>query len=135
SRRAYPLLAPRKAVRQEQLKRSPTVKTRLAAAIMAFLLGIPSLSLAGNPWYVPYHPRVSEVNTRVGWQAGRIRQGVRSGSISSTQAYALRQQRYGIKTEERGMRAADGGHLTAGDYRLLNSQLNYRSREIYSLKH
>jgi hypothetical protein len=107
------------------------MKTKVTAVILAFVFGLPAFSFALNPYY----PRVSSVNTRFRAQGYRISQGVSSGSISATEAYALRSQRVNLKREEYYLRARNGGGLTGSDYRLLNAQLNARSRSIYYLKH
>lgn len=113
----------------------------LALAILAALL-IPAAAFADNPpggpgnrTNIPGHPRVDQVNNRVRNQHARIQQGVKSGKITQAQANQLYKQRHQIKTEERSMRAQDNGHLTKGDQKVINHQLNQRSKEIYNEKH
>jgi len=101
----------------------------LLAPLAAFAQG------AGNPTDLKNHPRVDQVNKRVQNQHSRIQQGVKSGKISTSQAKQLHGERHAIKTEERGMRKADNGHLTKTDQKMLNKQMNQRSKQIYDEKH
>ena len=102
------------------------------AGLIAMTLATLVLPAMARPWH---HPRVHQVNARRGNQHNRIQQGVRSGSLTKTEAQTLRQEGQAIHAQERAMRAQDGGHLTKQDRRTLNSELNQRSQEIYQDKH
>jgi len=68
-------------------------------------------------------------------QQDRIAQGVKSGQLTSGETGHLEGQEAALNHETRAMRAADNGHLTAGDKRVINRQQNHLSREIYRDKH
>ena len=110
---------------------------RLAGILVFSMLAIPVAESAGpaNPTHLKGHPRVNQVNRRVQHQQRRIAAGVRSGKLTKQQAQQLNAERKGIKTEERAMRKADHGHLTKQDHRILNQQLNERSKQIHEEKH
>ena len=112
------------------------MKTLLAGAITAAMLASGAFAAGpANPTHLKDHPRVNQVNRRVADQRARIVAGEKSGKISKTQAAQLGQERHQLKTEEHGMRKADGGHLTTADQKALNQQLNARSKQIYQEKH
>ena len=111
------------------------MKTLLTTALTLALLAAPAFPFGkGNP-HVKGHPRVNEVNGRVGLQRARIAQGEKNGTISKQEAKQLGQERHAFKQEEHTMRKADGGHLTRADQKALNQQLNQRSQQIYGDKH
>lgn len=68
-------------------------------------------------------------------QQDRIAQGIKSGTMTASEAAAVERQEAGINKEEIGMRAQDNGKLTAQDKATLSSQLNAESKEIYIDKH
>lgn len=84
---------------------------------------------------IPDHPRVNQVNGRAENQQDRIARGVKNGSLTSGETARLESREATLKTEERGMRAADGGHLTKQDQATLNKQQNQLSGSIYREKH
>ena len=75
------------------------------------------------------------VNKRQKRQAARINHGEASGRLSPQEADRLRGQEAGIANEEKAMREAHGGHLTAADRRALNKDENRTSHHIYDQKH
>jgi hypothetical protein len=68
-------------------------------------------------------------------QQDRIAQGVKSGELTAGETRNLETKEAAINKEEHGMRAADDGHLTAGDRATLNHQQNKLSHQIYNKKH
>ena len=68
-------------------------------------------------------------------QQDRIAQGVQSGQLTPHETANLENKEAGINHEEHAMRAADDGHLTAGDRATINHQQNRVSHEIYNKKH
>ena len=68
-------------------------------------------------------------------QQGRIAQGVRSGQMTAGETRNVERREASVNREERGMRRADGGHLTAGDKAALTRRQNHISRSIYKDKH
>ena len=75
------------------------------------------------------------INQRKVDQQERIGQGVQSGQLTAGETRNLERKESGINHEEHAMRAADNGHLTAGDRAVLNHQQNRMSRNIYADKH
>lgn len=114
------------------------MKNALATVLVLGSMLMPVAAFADNPKNptdLKGHPRVNQVNQRVQNQHERIEQGVKNGTISKQQATQLHKERADIKTEEHAMRKADGGHLTKGDQKVLNQQMNARSKQIYQEKH
>jgi hypothetical protein len=68
-------------------------------------------------------------------QQDRIGNGVRSGQLTAGEATSLEGKEAAINHEERNMRAADNGHLTAADKARLTRQQNRLSHQIYTDKH
>jgi hypothetical protein len=75
------------------------------------------------------------INQRKENQQDRIAQGVQSGQLTSHETANLENKESALNHEEHNMRAADNGHLTAGDRAALNRQQNRLSRNIYADKH
>jgi hypothetical protein len=68
-------------------------------------------------------------------QQDRIAQGVQSGELTAGETKNLENKEAGMNKEERNMRSADDGHLTAADRAKLNRQQNRMSNQIYQDKH
>ncbi len=68
-------------------------------------------------------------------QQQRIGQGVANGSLTPRETTRLEKQQTALNHEERNMRAANGGTLTAGDRATIRHQQNRLSRRIYRQKH
>jgi len=68
-------------------------------------------------------------------QQDRIAQGIKSGQLTPGETKNLETKEAGLNKEERDMRAADDGHLTAADREKLNNQQNHLSNQIYNDKH
>lgn len=66
-------------------------------------------------------------------ERARIRQGVRSGELTRTEAARLRGREAGITAEKRAARA--DGIVTAGERRDIRRTENRASRAIYRQKH
>ena len=92
-------------------------------------LMISGTAFAGAAWRES-HPRRAEVNTRLANQNARIRQGVRNGTLSKSQAQQLHAEDHAIRQEERGMASQNGGHITKGEQHVLNQQENGVSNQI-----
>jgi hypothetical protein len=75
------------------------------------------------------------INQRKENQQDRIANGVKSGELTAGETRNLETKEAALNREEHGMRAADDGHLTAGDRATLNHQQNNLSRQIYNKKH
>ena len=68
-------------------------------------------------------------------QQARIAQGVKSGELTAHETSNLEAREASVNREERRMRAADGGKLTAADRAALNNRQNKISNSIYKDKH
>ena len=80
--------------------------------------------------HIPHHPRVNQVNKRIDNQEHRINQERKEGEITKGQARQDRRNLSKINQEKHDMRSMDKGHLTKGDQKALNQQLNKNSRKI-----
>ena len=68
-------------------------------------------------------------------QQARIAQGVKSGELTAHESSNLEAREASVNKEERKMRVADGGKLTAADRAALNNRQNKISNSIYKDKH
>jgi hypothetical protein len=68
-------------------------------------------------------------------QQARIAQGVKSGQLTAHETANLEHREASVNHEERNMRAADNGKLTAADRTALNNRQNKISNSIYKDKH
>jgi hypothetical protein len=75
------------------------------------------------------------INQRKENQQDRIAQGVKSGQLTAGETRNLEKREASINREERNMRKADGGHLTAADKAALTRRQNKVSKAIYQDKH
>ena len=103
----------------------------IAASAVCVFLG----SSAAIAQDVPGHPRVNEVNQRLGNQQARINQGLASGTMSGKQAAHDEAHDANIARRESVDEAKNGGHLTLGEQSRLNQSLNNNSTRIYDQKH
>ncbi len=76
-----------------------------------------------------------EVLNRLHNQNARINQGIRSGQLTSRETYDLGRREANINGSRRADLAANGGHLTPGEYRNLNAREDALSGQIYVDKH
>lgn len=68
-------------------------------------------------------------------QQARIAQGVKSGQLTAHETSNLEAREASVNKEERNMRAANGGKLTAADRTALNNRQNKISNSIDKDKH
>jgi hypothetical protein len=68
-------------------------------------------------------------------QQARIAQGVKSGQLTAKETGNLESREASVNKEERNMRAADNGKLTAADRAAINNRQNKISNSIYKDKH
>jgi hypothetical protein len=68
-------------------------------------------------------------------QQARIAQGVKSGELTAHETSNLEAREASVNREERRMRAAGGGKLTAANRAALNNRQNKISNSIYKDKH
>jgi hypothetical protein len=94
----------------------------------------------GNPTgakgskFATQHPRRNEVNKRVASQRSRVEQGVKSGSLTQSQAKQLRANDNAIKQQEHTDVKANGGHLTKAEQKQFNQEENANSTLIHDEK-
>ncbi len=84
---------------------------------------------------VPMAAQAQGINQRLNNQHARIRQGVGSGQLTRGEQYRLNRRDAYIHGQERLDRRFDNGHLTGGERRQLNNELNHSSSRIYQNKH
>jgi hypothetical protein len=84
---------------------------------------------------VPGHPRVSEIDRRLERQQNRTAAGVKDSQIGGRQE--ARDTRADTRVARQLSRdeAANGGHITKGEQRQLNHELNRNSGRIYRQRH
>jgi len=97
---------------------------RLTAVALFGALALPAIAQSNQ-----------EINQRKENQQDRIAQGVKSGELTPRETERLEGREAHINRQERRMRAADGGHLTAADRAKINREQNRTSRAIYRDKH
>src|ERR1700752_4284450 len=68
-------------------------------------------------------------------QQDRIANGIQSGQLTAGETKNLETKEAGLNKEEKNMRSADDGHLTAADRAKLNRQQNRLASNIYADKH
>ena len=87
-----------------------------------------SAPAASSPGY--QHFRARQMN-----QSRRINQGLRSGSLSRSQAGQLRRGDRGIAAQARAEKRAQGGTLSQAQRSQVHQEMNQESRRIYNEKH
>jgi hypothetical protein len=106
-----------------------TPKTRAYVAVLVSLASLVGTASAETTWQ-KNHPRRTQVNDRLANQSNRIRSDVMDGTLTRGQAQALRDDDRPVAQEESDMATQDGGHITASEQRVLNSQENGISNQI-----
>jgi hypothetical protein len=101
---------------------------------LSFLFALPAVANASPAWNAA-HPRRAEVNRRLTRQNARIANGVATGRLTRGEAQRLHAADRNIRAQERAMAAANGGHITHREQRLLNREENRVSGRIYREKH
>ena len=84
---------------------------------------------------LPMAAQAQGINQRLHDQHGRIHQGVQSGQLTRREQYRLNRRDAYIHAQAHMDRRFDHGHLTPGERRNLNRELNGSSRAIYRDKH
>jgi hypothetical protein len=97
--------------------------------VIALLSLASTVAFAETEWEKE-HPRREQVNNRLKNQNQRIKNEVKEGEITKSQAANLHQQDKQIRTEERAMAKQQGGHITKAQQKALNQQENNVSKEI-----
>lgn len=79
-----------------------------------------------------HYPGRAQINHRIAHQQVRITREVRQGDMARPEARSLRKDLHSVRMQQRAYAQANGnhGHLTRGQVRDLNRQLNQTSRAI-----
>lgn len=107
-----------------------TVGALAAALFVSIGIAGSGAAFADETQWEKNHPRRDQVNDRLENQNRRIHKEVAEGEITKRQAAKLHAQDHAIRTEERAMASAHGGHITKAEQAQLNRQENRVSREI-----
>jgi hypothetical protein len=108
------------------MTRSKLILAALAFGFVGLGAGAASADIAPQA----HHQRRVEVNMRLAHQNLRIARALRAGLISPARAHALHREVHSIRMQERAFAAAQNGHLTRGQQRLLNREENMVSGSI-----
>ena len=84
---------------------------------------------------LPLAAQAQGINQRLNNQHRRIHQGVESGQLTRGEQYRLNRRDARIHSQERLDRRFDNGHLTPGERRNLQGDLNRTSGRVYGDKH
>jgi hypothetical protein len=103
--------------------------------IRTLALGTASLVLTFAAMAQTVAPPPGTAGQRKANQQARIAQGVKSGQLTAHETGNLEHREASVNHEERNMRAADNGKLTAADRTALNNRQNHISNSIYKDKH
>ncbi len=112
-----------------------TSRTRGTTAKLAALLGAALISTTISTTTFAQTPAPGTAYTRSQNQQQRIAQGVGSGQLTGRETNHLEHREASIHSEKQSMRAADDGHLTSRDRRVLNRRQNRTSAAIARDKH
>ncbi|MBV9849157.1 MAG: hypothetical protein JO250_05655 [Armatimonadetes bacterium] len=110
------------------------MKTTIFAGLAA-ATALGSLLVAGTASAAVPYPHPHNVNQRLRDQHARIRQGIRSGQLTWRETRNLDRRDARVVRQEQRDRFFHNGHLTSGERRQLNHELNRDSRAIYRDKH
>jgi hypothetical protein len=106
-------------------------------AVLALFMGTSSLVLAQTTAAAPVvHPKIHEVHTRIHDQMGRIKAGVKAGTLTQDQANALMATLKSVHEQmEADFNTNGNKELTDAQLAQLNQMLNSNSKLIYGEKH
>ena len=107
----------------------PTTKFLSIAALSLAFVTVAGTASADTKWQ-KNHPRREQVNDRLANQNTRIKNEVKEGEITKSQAAGLHQEDHQIRQEERDMASQNGGHITKQEQKTLNQQENAVSKQI-----
>ena len=107
--------------------------TMTALILSVTLMGTTASAMAAvdhDTKWQKQHPRREQVNNRLAHQNQRIRNEVKEGELTKSQAAALHKDDRQIRSEERLMASQNGGHITKQEQKTLNQQENVLSAQI-----
>ena len=100
------------------------------AALALGLAGLGATAASADTQGQAGRPRRAEVNARLAHENLRIAEALRAGLISPGRAHALHREVHAIRLQERTFAAAQNGHLTRHEQRLLNREENVVNGQI-----
>lgn len=105
-------------------------------ALLAFVVTLlPAAGWAQERHYPgPPVRNYQSINARQREQQQRIREGIRSGELTRTEARRLEAEEWRIRRNEAQARRS-GGQFTPRERARIERQLNHSSRDIYRQKH
>ncbi len=96
-------------------------KLIFAALVLASAgLGVTAASADTAP--LAHHGRRAEINARLAQENVQIRDAARAGLITPQRAHALHREVRSIRMQEQAFAAAQNGHITRHQQRLLNGE-------------
>lgn len=113
-----------------ETKKSNNMKTKFFLIAMITFLSVSINSFAQDGKWSKRHPRRDQVNDRLMNQNKRIKEEVKEGDITKSQATDLRKRDRSIRMQERRMASGNDGHLTKEEQERLNRRENNVSRKI-----
>jgi len=109
----------------------------LSAVLAAFLLPATAQTSSAPSGTPPAQslPNANQINQQKTQQQDRIANGLGNGSLTTNEADSLEKQEGQINQQERQMKAANGGKLSAADKAQLQQEQKGLSNQIYQDKH
>jgi hypothetical protein len=111
------------------------MRTRLFVLAEAIAMTVTMSFAQTNATQTGATPQPETIGQRKQNQQNRITNGIDSGQLTAGETKNLERREANLNRNERQMRAADGGKLTATDHTKLNQQENHISGQIYQDKH
>jgi hypothetical protein len=127
------MASPRRGIAHQGARLHPNKENQMKSLSKTMLIAIGSAAmlLGVQASYAGFHD--PGVNHRQHHQHHRIKQGVRSGELTHSEARGLRQEQRQIRTEERAYKS--DGKLDRAERKDLHQDLNQASKNIYQDKH
>jgi hypothetical protein len=105
------------------------------AAVLALGISGAAMAQTTDDTNVPGHPRVNEVDQRLQNQQNRVDAGVKDGQINAKQEARDNAVDARVAGQESRDEAKNGGHLTKGEQKQMNKELNKNSKHIYKFSY
>jgi hypothetical protein len=106
-------------------------KTKIIFAALALAFaGLGATAASADTQFQANHPRRAEINARLAHENHRIARELRAGLISPHRAHVLHREVRSIRMQERAFAAAQHGHITRHQQRLLNREANVVRAQI-----
>jgi len=106
-------------------------KARIILAALALAgAGLAASAASADTTPLANHARRAEINARLAEENVQIRDAARAGLIAPQRAHALHREVHSIRMQEQAFAAAENGHLTHRQQRLLNREENAVGSQI-----